>query len=67
MFTVGFVLVDITFALAFFGVSGGNAGLFPIAGITTFLFCLVFAYILYDGINQDLGGQAMPMGNAMVR
>jgi succinate-acetate transporter protein len=67
MFTLGFVLVDVTFALAFFGVAGGNAGLFPIAGITTFLFCLVFAYILYDGINQDLGGRAMPMGNAMVR
>lgn len=67
VFTVGFVLVDITFALAFFGVAGGNAGLFPPAGIATFLFCLVFAYILYDGINQDLGGRPMPMGNAMVR
>jgi uncharacterized protein len=67
VFTVGFVLVDITFALAFFGVSTSNAGLFPIAGIATFLFCLVFAYILYDGINQDLGGRALPMGNAMVR
>ena len=67
MFTLGFVLVDVTFALAFFGVSTSSAGLFPIAGITTFLFCLVFAYILYDGINQDLGGRAMPMGNAMVR
>lgn len=67
VFTVGFVLVDITFALAFIGVSTSNAGLFPIAGITTFLFCLVFAYILYDGINQDLGGRALPMGNAMVR
>jgi uncharacterized protein len=66
-FTVGFVLVDVTFALAFFGVAGGNAGLFPIAGITTFLFCLVFAYILYDGVNQDLGGRPLPMGNAMVR
>lgn len=67
VFTVGFVLVDVTFALALFGVATSNAGLFPIAGITTFLFCLVFAYILYDGINQDLGGRPMPMGNAMVR
>jgi succinate-acetate transporter protein len=67
MFTLGFVLVDITFALAFFGVSTSSAGLFPIAGITTFLFCLVFAYILFDGINQDLGGRAIPMGSPMVR
>jgi len=66
-FTVGFVLVCITFALAFLGVSTGNAGLFPIAGITTFLFCAVFAYILLDGLGQDLGGKAMPMGSAMVK
>ncbi len=66
-FTVGFLFVDITFALAFIGVSAGAAGLFPIAGVTTLIFCAIFAYILYDGINQDLGGRAMPMGNAMVR
>ena len=35
--------------------------------MTTFLFCLVFAYILFDGINQDLGGRAIPMGAPMVR
>jgi len=64
-FTVGFVLVCITFALAFLGVSTGNAGLFPIAGIATFLFCAVFAYILLDGLGQDLGGRAMPMGSAL--
>jgi uncharacterized protein len=64
-FTAGFVLVCITFALAFLGVSTGNAGLFPIAGISTFLFCAVFAYILIDGLGQDLGGKAMPMGNAL--
>ena len=66
-FTAGFVFVDITFALAFIGVSTGNAGLFPLAGITTFIFCAIFAYILYDGFGQDLGGRAMPMGNALVK
>jgi len=66
-FTAGFVFVDITFVLAFLGVSTGNAGLFPIAGITTLLFCAIFAYILVDGFAQDLGGKAMPMGNAIVR
>jgi len=67
MFTVGFVLVDITFALAFIGVAAGNAGLFPIAGIADFLFCAVFAYILADGMGQDLGGKAMPLGNPLQR
>jgi succinate-acetate transporter protein len=66
-FTAGFVFVSATFLLAFLGVSTGNAGLFPIAGITTFVFCAIFAYILVDGIQQELGGRAMPLGNALVR
>ena len=66
-FTVGFVFVVLTFALAFFGVSTGAANLFPIAGLTTFAFCAVFAYILVDGIGQDLGGNALPLGAPIVR
>jgi len=67
-FTAGFVFVVATFALAYLGVSTGNAGLFPIAGVTTFIFCAIFAYILVDGFNQDLGGtEALPMGNPMLR
>jgi succinate-acetate transporter protein len=67
MFTIGFVLVDITFVLAYLGVTAGNAGLFPIAGITTFGFCIVFAYILFDAFGQTLGGRAMAMGNPLVK
>jgi succinate-acetate transporter protein len=66
-FTVGFTLIVITFALTLIGVTTANAGLFPIAGIVTFLFCAVFAYILVDGINQDLGGRPLPMGNPIVK
>jgi succinate-acetate transporter protein len=66
-FTAGFVFVDVTFVLAFLGVSTGNTGLFPIAGITTLLFCAIFAYILVDGFAQDLGGRPMPMGGALVK
>lgn len=67
VFTLGLLFVVVTFALAFIAVSAGNAGLFPIAGITTFIFCAIFAYILIDGIGQDLGGRPMPMGNPMVK
>ncbi|MDN5858236.1 MAG: acetate uptake transporter family protein [Pseudonocardia sp.] len=67
MFTVGFALIALTFALAFLGVSTGSAGLFPIAGIVTFLFCAVFAYILLDGFRQDLGGSPLPMGSPLVK
>jgi succinate-acetate transporter protein len=66
-FTAGFVFVDVTFVLAFLGVSTGNAGLLPVAGVTTLIFCVIFGYILVDGFAQDLGGTAMPMGNALVR
>lgn len=67
MFTIGFVFVDITFVLAYIGVTAGNAGLFPIAGITTFAFCIVFAYILFDAFGQTLGGRAMSMGGPLVK
>ncbi len=66
-FTAGFVFVVLTFALAFLGVSTANASLFPVAGITTFLFCVVFGYILVDGIGQDLGGTALPLGNPIMK
>ncbi|MFP5019898.1 GPR1/FUN34/YaaH family transporter [Pseudonocardia phyllosphaerae] len=67
MFTLGFVLVDITFVLAYVGVTAGNTGLFPFAGITTFAFCAVFAYVLYDGFGQALGGRPMPLGPPVVK
>lgn len=66
-YTVGFVLVDLTFLLAFLAVATTTSGYFTWAGVTTFGFCAVFAYVLYDGFNQDLGAPAMPMGNAVVR
>lgn len=66
-FTVGFVLVDLTFLLAFLAVANTRAGLFDWAGVTTFGFCAVFAYVLYDGFGQDLGAPAMPLGNAIMR
>jgi succinate-acetate transporter protein len=66
-FTVGFVLVDLTFLLAFLAVANTRAGLFDWAGVTTFGFCAVFAYVLYDGFGQDLGAPAMPLGNAVLR
>ncbi|AEA27450.1 acetate uptake transporter family protein [Pseudonocardia benzenivorans] len=67
VFTLGLLFVDATFALAFIGVSAGNTSLFPIAGITTFIFCAIFAYVLVDGMGQDLGGRSMPMGSPMVK
>jgi succinate-acetate transporter protein len=66
-FTVGFVLVDLTFLLAFLAVVNENTDYFTWAGVTTFAFCGVFAYVLFDGLGQDLGGKAMPMGRPVIR
>jgi uncharacterized protein len=66
-FTVGFVLVDLTFLLAFIAVVNGNRDWFTWAGVTTFAFCAVFAYVLFDGFGQDLGGKAMPLGRPVIR
>ena len=66
-FTVGFVLVDLTFLLAFLAVVNGNRDYFTWAGVTTFAFCAVFAYVLFDGFGQDLGGKAMPLGKPVIR
>jgi succinate-acetate transporter protein len=66
-FTAGFVLVDLTFLLAFIAVVNGDRDWFTWAGVTTFAFCAVFAYVLFDGLGQDLGGKAMPMGKPLVR
>ena len=69
IFTAGFVFVDITFAFVFaFAISGFATTLFAtLAGVATFIFCAIFAYILVDAVGQDLGGKAMPMGNAIQR
>jgi succinate-acetate transporter protein len=67
MFTAGFLFVVITFALAFIGVSTGNPSLFPIAGYTDLIFCIIFAYILADGMAQELGGKPLPLGNPLQR
>ena len=66
-FTVGFALVDVTFLLAFLAVVNGNSNYFTWAGVTTFAFCGVFAYVLFDGFGQDLGGKAMPLGKPVIR
>jgi succinate-acetate transporter protein len=66
-FTIGFALVDVTFLLAFLAVATKHTGYFTWAGVTTFAFCAVFAYVLFDGFGQDLGAKAMPMGNAVIR
>ena len=67
IFTVGFVLVDVTFLLAFLAVVNVNRDYFTWAGVTTFAFCGVFAYVLFDGFGQDLGGKALPMGRPVIR
>ncbi len=63
VFTVGFVLVDITVALVLAFALTGTQLFATLAGVGAFAFCAVFAYIWFDGMGQELGGKAMAMGS----
>jgi len=65
-FTVGFVFVCATFALVLAFVISGNSLFATLAGICTFIFCAIYAYIFVDAMTQELGGKAMPMGNPII-
>lgn len=66
-FTAGFVFVDITVALVLLFVLSGSSVFSILAGVCVFVFCAIFAYIWFDGMGQELGGRAMPMGNPLQR
>jgi succinate-acetate transporter protein len=66
-FTAGFVFVSATFALVYGFVQSGNALFATLGGITTFVFCAIYAYIFLGGMSQELGGRALPMGNPIQR
>jgi uncharacterized protein len=69
IFTVLFVLVDITVLLVFLYAAGGatSSGLATIAGYGAFLFTLVGIYLFVDAMGVALGGRSMPMGSPLVR
>ncbi|MHA6792808.1 acetate uptake transporter family protein [Pseudonocardia bannensis] len=66
-FTAGFVFVSVTFALVLSFVLTGTALFATLAGISTFVFCAIYAYIFFDAMSQELGGKALPMGNPITR
>ncbi|MFR9804314.1 GPR1/FUN34/YaaH family transporter [Pseudonocardia sp. RS010] len=66
-FTTLFALVTVTVALVLTATLNGSTGLLAIAGITAALFCLTAVYIFVDGMTQELGGRARPMGAPLVR
>ena len=66
-FTLGFVLVTVTFAFVLAFVLTGAKLWATLGGITCFGFCAVFAYIFYDAMTQELGGKALTLGAPMQR
>lgn len=66
-FTAGFVFIDATFALLIANLLTGTALYATLAGICTFVFCAIYAYILLDAITQETGGNAMPLGGPVTR
>lgn len=66
-FTAGFVFVDLAVAFVLLNALTGSAVFLTLGGLSVFVFCAIFAYIWVDGMGQELGGKAMPMGNALQR
>jgi uncharacterized protein len=66
-FTAVFALVTITVALVLVATLNGSTALLTIAGIVAALFVLTAVYIFYDGMTQELGGPARPLGAPLVR
>jgi succinate-acetate transporter protein len=62
-FTAGFLFVDIAVALVLANALTGTALYATLAGIAVFIFCAIYAYILFDAITQETGGKAMSLGN----
>lgn len=62
-FTALFLLVDATFALVLAFVITGTTIFATLGGLTTFGFCAVGAYLFFDGMSQELGGRAYPLGS----
>jgi uncharacterized protein len=66
-FTALFVFVDIAVALVLVGVLTGSTLALTLGGLAVFVFCLIGAYLFLDGMSQELGGTARPLGSPMVR
>jgi uncharacterized protein len=65
-FTALFVFVDIAVALVLVGVLTGSVTALTFGGLAVFVFCLIGAYLFVDGMAQELGARARPLGRAMV-
>jgi uncharacterized protein len=65
-FTALFVFVDIAVALVLVGVLTGSVTALTFGGLAVFVFCLVGIYLYVDGMTQELGGRARPLGRPMV-
>jgi succinate-acetate transporter protein len=61
-YTAGFVFVCATLALLLGFALSGNALFAMLGGIAMFVVCAIYAYVFLDGMGQELGGRAMPMG-----
>lgn len=61
-YTAGFVFVCATLALLLGFALSGNALFAMLGGIAMFITCAIYAYVFLDGMGQELGGRAMPMG-----
>ena len=64
-FTVLFVLVDLALLFVFLGTANGSAGLVKVGGLFVFAFVAVGVYLFVAAMDQETGGQGLPLGRAL--
>lgn len=65
-FTALFVFVDIAVALVLGGVLAGSTMLLSLGGVAVFVFCVIGIYLFFDGMTQELGARALPLGSPII-
>ncbi|MFC5992750.1 GPR1/FUN34/YaaH family transporter [Pseudonocardia hispaniensis] len=66
-FTALFVVVDIAVVLVLSGVLSGSTTLLNAGGLAVLLFTAIGIYLYIGAMSQELGGRALPVGNAVVK
>lgn len=66
-YTVLFALIEIALVLVLVGTMQGSAGTLKVAGVVVFVFAAVGVYLFFGSASQATGGQALPLGQPLVR
>ena len=66
-FTALFVLIDLALLFVYLGTANASESLTKVGGGFVFSFVIVGAYLFFDAMNSETGGEPLPLGSPVVR